>query len=76
MKVKAANNLYRMSRKEFNGMLGIAQEAVPFGIYAIVKGDYAELTNLPVRSRTELKKLKRNFKEQGFKVYANANERV
>lgn len=74
MKVKVANKLYRMSLREFNGVLKIAKEAVSFGIYGIVKGDYAELINIPVKSRTELKKLKRSFKERGYKVYAN--ERV
>ena len=34
-----------MSRKEYQGLLKIAKEQVPFGVYALEKGDYAELRN-------------------------------
>ena len=71
MKVKVADNLYQMSQKEYQGLLKVASDQVPFGIYAIEKKDYAELYNQKCRSVTELKKLKRNLKQQGFKVYCN-----
>lgn len=45
LKVKVANRTYGMSRKEYEGLLGIASEQVPFGIYAVEKKDYAELCN-------------------------------
>ncbi len=45
MKAKVANRTYRMSRKEFQGLLQIAKEQVPKGVYAVEKGDYAELRN-------------------------------
>lgn len=71
MKVKVANRTYRMNRKEFQGLLQIAKEQVPKGVYAVEKGDYAELRNDHCTSATQLKALTRQFKSQGFKVYAN-----
>lgn len=60
-----------MSRKEYMGLLKIASEQVPFGIYAVEKNDYAELRCDKCKSITQLKELTRNFKKQGFKVMAN-----
>lgn len=71
MKVKVANRTYRMNRKEFQGLLQIAKEQVPKGVYAVEKGDYAELRNDHCTSTTQLKTLIRQFKSQGFKVHAN-----
>ena len=42
-----------------NGMLKIASEQVPFGIYAVEKDDYAELRCDKCDSMTQLKKLTR-----------------
>ena len=63
--------MYRMSRKEYQGLLQVASEQVPFGIYAIEKNDYAELRCDHCKSITQLKTLTRGFKAQGYKVYAN-----
>lgn len=63
--------MYRMSRKEYQGLLKVASEQVSFGIYAIEKGDYAELRNDKCQSMTKLKEMTRAFKQQGFKVLAN-----
>lgn len=71
MKVKVANRLYRMSQKEYEGLLEVAKEQVPFGIYAVEKPGYAELRNDRCNSKTQLKTLIRQFKAQGFKVLAN-----
>lgn len=71
LKVKVANRIYRMSKKEYEGLLGVASEQVPFGIYAVEKKDYAELVNIKCKSMTQLKNQKRNFKAQGFKVLSN-----
>ena len=60
-----------MSRKEYQGLLKIASEQVPFGIYAIEKKDYAELRCDRCESMTRLKDLTRQFRQQGFKVYTN-----
>lgn len=74
MKVKVANRVYRMSKKEFQGLLTVAKEQVSFGIYAITKKDYAELRADHCKSITQLKELKRQFKAQGYKVYANGGD--
>lgn len=62
---------YQMSQEEYDGLLEIASEQVPFGIYAVEKQGYAELRNDKCKSITQLKKLIRQFKARGFKVYAN-----
>lgn len=63
--------MYRMNRTEYQGLLKIASEQVPFGIYAIEKKGYAELRVDRCSSMTQIKNLTRNFKAQGYKVYAN-----
>lgn len=71
MKVVVNNRTYRMNQKEYEGLLQIASEQVPLGVYAIEKKGYAELRCDRCQSVTQLKELIRNFKEQGFKVHAN-----
>lgn len=63
--------MYRMSRKEYQGLLKIASEQVAFGVYAIEKNDYAELRCDKCSSSTQLKAMIRQFKSQGFKVLSN-----
>lgn len=71
MKVKLMNKLYSMSRKEYQGLLKIASEQVPFGIYAVEKNGYAEMRCDHCDSMTKLKELTRQFRQQGFKVHKN-----
>lgn len=71
MKVKVANRLYKMGKSEFRGLLELASKQVPFGIYAVERGEYAELCKIHCRSITQLKKEVRDFKAKGFKVYKN-----
>ena len=71
MKVVVNNRTYRMNQKEYEGLLQIANEQVPLGVYAIEKKGYAELRCDRCQSVTQLKELIRNFKGQGFKVHAN-----
>lgn len=65
------NRVYRMSQAEYQGLLKVASEQVPFGVYAIEKKGYAELRNDHCKSTTQLKALVRGFKAQGFKVLSN-----
>lgn len=65
------NRMYQMGWAEYRGLLQIASEQVPFGIYAVEKGDYAELRCDKCRSRTQLKERIRQYRSQGFKVMAN-----
>lgn len=74
MRVKVANKMYSMSKNQYQGLLSIAKEQVPFGIYAVERNDYAELRVDHCKSMTQLKNLKRQFKGQGFKVYANGGD--
>lgn len=71
MKVKVMNRLYAMSKEEYKKVLKIASEQVPMGIYAIEKGDYAELMNLKCNSITQLKDKGRAYRQQGYRVYSN-----
>ena len=72
MKVKVRQRTYRMTRKEYQGLLEIASEQVALGVYALEKDDYAELRNDHCDSTTQLKAMIGQFKAQGFKVMANA----
>ncbi len=67
--------LYRMSRKEYQGLLEIAKEQVPLGVYAIEKADYAELRRDTCESTTKLKEITRQFRQQGFKVWSNGKDK-
>ena len=71
MQVLVGKRTYQMSKKEFEGLLKIASEQVPIGVYAIEKKDYAELRCDKCESITQLKSLIRKFKAQGFKIHSN-----
>ncbi|MCQ4638624.1 hypothetical protein NE619_17990, partial [Anaerovorax odorimutans] len=71
MEVKVANRTYRMGKKEYQGLLKVASEQVPFGIYAVEKNGYAELMNIKCNSITQLKQKIRKFRSQGWKVHQN-----
>ena len=75
MRVKVANRMYQMNRKEYKGLLKVAKEQVSFGIYALEKADYAELRCDKCDSITQLKELTRQFRKQGFKVYSNGKDK-
>lgn len=71
MEVKVMNRLYRMSKKEYQGLLKVASEQVPMGIYAVEKAGYAELRVDHCKSVTQLKNMTRQYRAQGFKVLSN-----
>ena len=71
MKVKVAKKVYQMSQEQYQGLLKVASEQVPFGIYAIEKKNYAELRCDKCSSITQLKNMTRQFKAKGFKVLCN-----
>lgn len=60
-----------MGKKEYQGLLKVASDQVPFGIYAVEKNGYAELMNIKCDSITQLKQRIRGFKSQGWKVHQN-----
>lgn len=61
-----------MPKQQAKGVLQIASEQVPSGIYAVEKvgQGYIELVNMPMTKR-EIKKKRKEYGRQGFKVYAN-----
>lgn len=65
------NKIYNMDRKEYQELLKVTSEQVPFGIYAVKKNGYAELRCDKCDSKTQLKKLVREFRKNGFKVHKN-----
>lgn len=75
MKVKVMNRIYRMNHEEYQGLLKVAKEQVPLGIYALEKDNYAELRNDHCTSATKLKELTRQFKAQGFRVLSNGKDK-
>ena len=66
--------MWRMSHREYQGLLEIAREQVPLGIYAIEKKGYAELRCDKCESITKVKELSREVKKQGFRVYTNGKD--
>lgn len=62
---------YRMSRTESRKFLKKMSDNVPFGIYAIEKNGIIEMRNDKCRSMSQLKEMKRTFKQQGYKVHWN-----
>ena len=71
MKVVVGKRAYQMSQKEYKGLLEIASEQVPFGVYAIEKQNYAELRNDKCTSSTKLKAMIRQYNAAGYKVHYN-----
>lgn len=59
-----------MTKEKYRGLLKIAAEQVPKGIYAVEKGDYAELCNHQC-STTKRKEMVRAYKQDGYRVYWN-----
>lgn len=59
-----------MGKKEYRKLLEMASEQVECGIYAIEKDGSAEL-RCDRGSVTRTKRLRRAFKQQGYRVYAN-----
>lgn len=70
MKVLIGKKTWEMSKSKYKKLLVVAKEQVPKGIYAIENGDYAEL-RCDTGSITKIKRLKREFRMRGFKVYTN-----
>lgn len=69
--VTILNRAYQMSRKQAKGLLDIASEQVPFGIYAVEKGGKISMEHMRCSSITQLKSKVREFRSAGFKVYYN-----
>lgn len=71
MIVQILNKAYKMTDKQADEVLAVAKEQVPFGVYAVKKDDQIIMCNDKALSKTQLKKMIREYKAQGFKVYSN-----
>ena len=71
MKVIIGRSVYEMNRKKLRGVLKAASSLIPFGIYAVQKGDVCELHKDEFDNVEELKKAVVEYKDNGFKVYSN-----
>ena len=71
MKVIIGKSVYEMNRKQLRGVLKSASSLIPFGIYAVQKGDVCELRKDEFDNADELKNAVGAYKEKGFKVYYN-----
>ena len=71
MKVIIGRSVYKMNRKQLRGVLKAASSLMPFGIYAVRKGDVCELRKDKFDNAEGLKKAVLAYKEKRFKVYYN-----
>lgn len=71
MKVLVNNSLYEMGRKEYRGVLKVASQRIPCGIYAVEKGGICELRKDKFERKEDLKKTVEEYEDNGFKVYYN-----
>lgn len=71
MIVRIGKKTWEVSHERYKSILAIGKDQVPFGVYAVEKNGRAEMRHDHCKSITQLKALIRQFKSQGFKVYAN-----
>lgn len=71
MVVTIGEKVWAVNQERYKSLLGLGSEQVPFGVYAIEKDGQAEIRLDHCKSVTQLKKLIRQFKAAGYKVYAN-----
>lgn len=71
LKVIIGNHVYDMTRKQSDGVLKVASEQIPFGIYAVEKDGIIELKKEKCRTKAKLQTLIRMFESKGFQVHYN-----
>lgn len=72
MIVQVMNKVYKMTNVQADEVLKVAKEQIPFGIYAVKKGNMLIMCRDKASSKTQLKKMIRDYKAKGFtKVYSN-----
>lgn len=72
MKIIINDSLYEMGTKEYRGVLKVASQQIPCGIYAVEKGGICELRKDTFASKEALKKAVAEYAEEGFKVHYNS----
>lgn len=71
MKVIIGNHVYDMTRKQSDGVLKVASDQIPFGIYAVEKDGIIELKKEKCITKAKLETLIRMFESKGFQVHYN-----
>lgn len=71
MIVQLGNKTLKASREEYQRLLQVASDFIPFGVYMVEGNGYAEFRKDVCKSMTQLKALIRQFKAEGLKVYYN-----
>ena len=71
MKVMIGKRVWTMSRREYQGLLEVARGQVPMGVYAVEKDGLAILCDDRCETITQLKRLIRQYRTEGFRVLAN-----
>ena len=71
MIVQIMKKTYKMGKKEYDGLMKIAKEKVPFGVYAVKKNDTTIMLNEKCNSKNQLRNIIKEYKAKGFKVYSN-----
>lgn len=71
MKVIVNESVYEMGIKEYKGVLKVASQQIPCGIYAVEKDGICELRKDKFDSKEELKKAVAEYAAKGFKVHYN-----
>lgn len=72
MKVIVNESIYEMGRNEYKGVLKVASQQIPCGIYAVEKDGICELRKDTFDSKEELKKAVEQYEGNKFKVYYNS----
>lgn len=65
------NKNYQMRTDQAKALLNMSKEYCPYGIYAVEKDNQIEMMNLKATSKTQLKKMAREYRSKGFKVHSN-----
>lgn len=71
MKVIVNNTIYEIPSQQAHALADSAKKYVPIGIYAVEKDGILELKKESAQSKTQLKRMVREYKEKGFKVWWN-----
>lgn len=65
------NKNYQMRQDQAKALLKMSKEYCPFGIYGVERDGQIEMMNLKATSKTQLKKMVREYRLKGFKVHSN-----
>lgn len=73
MRVIINQNVYGITRKQFKGLLKVAEKVAQMRIYAVEKDGIAEMKNDRYEDMESLEKAVSEYQSKGFVVYWNGN---